>query len=165
MTSGRTEGKLGRAFAHQQRRDLDVSDVVRPPEIIDQVRCRQEVQRREVRLARQRAAARRVVVVPVNDEERQPDVVVRVLVVDAGERCLEVFRRIAEHLNVHLAVVQAVLAQQLDGLVLQFADTQRHGRSLQRQPCGLATAPAPAARHAREADGEEWRAVAPACVG
>jgi hypothetical protein len=74
-----------------------------------------------VRLARQRAAAGRIVVVAMDDEERQPDVVVRVLVVDAGELVVEVLRRVAQDLDVHFAVVQAVLAQQLDGLVLRGA--------------------------------------------
>eukprot|EP01045_Picozoa_sp_COSAG04_P012122 COSAG04_NODE_805_length_10154_cov_9.105122_5_plen_87_part_00 len=36
--------------------------------------CREDIERGEVRLARQRAAAGRVVVVAVDDEERQPDV-------------------------------------------------------------------------------------------
>lgn len=34
---GRTEGQLGGAFAHQKRRDLDVLDVVRLAEVVDQV--------------------------------------------------------------------------------------------------------------------------------
>ena len=91
--------ELGHPLLQQDRLDLDVLDVFSLAKVVDQVGTGEDVQRAQVALAGQRAAASGIIVVAVNNEERQSDIEVGVLVVYSRKAIVEVIGGVAHDLD------------------------------------------------------------------
>mmetsp|Transcript_2005 Transcript_2005/g.4482 ORF Transcript_2005/g.4482 Transcript_2005/m.4482 type:complete len:236 (+) Transcript_2005:1139-1846(+) len=101
------ERQLGRSLLDEDRRECDLLDVGGAAEVVDEVSGGEEVE------GRQAAVTSRVVVVAVDGEDRQLDVVVRVLVVHLAVLAMKVRRLVTDDLELDLPIPQAVVAQHL----------------------------------------------------